>query len=269
MCIKQWLRDVFAILNGVRRLLIRPGAIGDFVVSLPALEHLAAGYLEVWTGTATVALARFADAACSIASTGLDLVGVTETPGRLAERLRGFDEIVSWYGTKRPEFRDAVAGLPFTFHEALPPEGSEHATDFYLRQVGAATGGVPRIHCDGKREDFAVIHPFSGGRRKNWPLERFRALAKGIERVMPVRWCSGEDDPPLPEAVQIHDLYELACWLAKARIYVGNDSGITHIAAAAGTPTVALFGPASRPAVWAPRGEHVRILRFFDKPDIG
>src|SRR4051794_39055959 len=178
------------------------------------------------------------------------------------ERLRSFDSIVSWYGTNRPEFREAVAELPFTFHAALPGDGSEHATDVYLRQVGAETGSVPRIRCEVEREDYAVIHPFSGSARKNWPLENFRAMAERLGRVMPVRWCSGEDDPALPDAVRIPDLYELGCWIARARLYVGNDSGITHLAAAVGTPVVAFFGPASDPAVWGPRGEHVRVMRF-------
>jgi hypothetical protein len=253
----------------VRKLVIRPGAIGDFIVSLPALERLKDGYLEVWTSTANVPLARCADAARPIASTGLDLVGVTEAPAGVMERLRSFDSIVSWYGSNRLDFREAVAGLPFEFHEALPRDGREHATDFYLRQVGAESGGVPRIRCDVEREEFAMIHPFSGGRKKNWPLENFRAVARRVERLMPVRWCAGEDDPPLEGAVRMGDLYELACWIAKARVYVGNDSGITHLAAAVGTPVVALFGPASRPEVWAPRGKNVRVLRFFEASDIG
>ena len=141
-----------------------------------------------------------------------------------------------------------------------------HATDFYLQQVRAmangASDGIPRIRCDVEREDFAVIHPFSGSPKKNWPLENFRELARTLERTMPVRWCAGADDPPLEGAVRIDDLYELACWLARARLYIGNDSGITHLAAAVGTPVLALFGPASDPAVWAPRGEHVRVGRW-------
>ena len=78
---------------------------------------------------------------------------------------------------------------------------------------------------------------------------------------MPVHWCSGPEDPPLPEAVRFDNLYDLACWLARARLYVGNDSGITHLAAAVGTPVLALFGP-SDPAVWAPRGPNVRVAHF-------
>lgn len=248
--------------RAMRRLMIRPGAIGDFIVSLPALERLKADYCEVWTASANVPLARFADSARTIAGTGLDLMGVTDPPARLLERLRSFDSIVSWYGANRPEFREAVADLPFTFHDALPKDATMHACDFYLRQVGGEAGGVPSIPCEIEREDFAVIHPFSGSAKKNWPLEKFRALAERLEQRMPVRWCAGEDDPPLPEAVRIPDLYELGCWLAKARLYVGNDSGITHLAAAVGTPVLALFGPVSDPAVWAPRGRSVRVMRF-------
>ncbi len=256
----------------MRRLAIRPGAIGDFIVSLPALECLQTDYYEVWVTSANAPLVRFADRVRAIGSTGLDVLAVTDPPARLIEDLRGFDSIVCWYGANRPEFQEEVArlGLPFTFFRALPTEGAGvHATDFYLAQARTLapchSDGIPRIACgvsaEAPREDFAVIHPFSGSARKNWPLENFRELARQLEADMPVRWCAGPEDPPLEGAVRIDDLYELACWLARARLYVGNDSGITHLAAAVGTPVLALFGPTD-PAVWAPRGEHVQVGRF-------
>jgi heptosyltransferase-3 len=235
-------------------------------VSLPAVECLRSGYLEVWTPARTAPLIRFADRVRSIASTGLDLLGITDPSPRLLEELRSFDSIVSWYGANRPEFRDLVTGLdlPFTFFPALPAEGTGiHATDFYLNQIrtlaACASDGIPRIACRADREDFAVIHPFSGSGRKNWPLDRFRLLAARLKRTMDVKWCSGEDDPPLPGAVRFDDLYELASWLAKARLFIGNDSGISHLAAAVGTPVVAIFS-VTDPAVWAPRGNHVRVV---------
>jgi hypothetical protein len=263
---------VFGILGEVRRLAIRPGALGDFIVSLPAIETLRSDYLEVWVSSPNVPLVRFAHRARSIASTGLDLLGVAEPPARLLDELRAFDSIVSWYGANRPEFRDGMRALdlPCTFFPALPPEGSTlHAADFYLAQVRAispgATDAVPRIPCQVPPANFAVIHPFSGGARKNWPIEKFRRLAHGLERSMPVHWCAGPDDPPLAGAVRIDDLYDLARWLASARLYVGNDSGVTHLAAAVGTPVLALFGPTD-PHVWAPRGPNVRVGRFHPAP---
>ena len=232
------------------------------------MESLRTEYFEIWTAAAHLPLIQFADRACSIVSTGLDLLGIVSPPPGLVQQLRGFDSIVSWYGANRPEFRDLVhsLGLPFTFFPALPAEDSRvHVADFYLEQTRSlahfAGDGVPRISCPLQRGDFAVIHPFSGSPRKSWPLANFRALARELETSMPVRWCAGPGDPPLHGAVRIEDLYELACFLASARLYVGNDSGITHLAGAVGTPVVAFFGPTD-PAIWAPRGQRVEIRRF-------
>jgi ADP-heptose:LPS heptosyltransferase len=63
----------------------------------------------------------------------------------------------------------------------------------------------------------------------------------------------------LEGAVRIENLSELAKRLASARVFVGNDSGISHLAAAVGTPVVALFGPTD-PRVWAPRGPMVEVI---------
>jgi heptosyltransferase III len=228
------------------------------------MECLRCEYLEVWAATPNVPLARFAHRARSIASTGLDLLELAEPDPRLLATLLGFDSIISWYGAKRPEFRDRVAelGLPFRFFAALPQDGGgAHAADFYLDQVrsiaNCPSDGVPRIACPHSSRDRAVIHPFSGSPKKCWPLERFQDLARRLADRMPVAWCAGPEDV-LPSAVHFADLYELACWLASARIYIGNDSGPTHLAAAVGTPVVALFGP-SDPTVWAPRGARVAL----------
>jgi heptosyltransferase-3 len=142
--------------------------------------------------------------------------------------------------------------------EALPEPGATvHAADFFLRQAGGAGLAVPRIQCErGEQGDFGVIHPFSGSARKNWPLERFRELSSRL--AIPVRWCAGSEEA-LEDAVRFENLYELGCWLASARLYIGNDSGITHLAAAVGVPVVAIFGP-SDPAVWAPRGGLVSVV---------
>jgi hypothetical protein len=271
----SWIHPVLRYWCAVRRLAIRPGAIGDFIVSLPALECLVPNSpedsLEVWTTAVNVPLVRFGAKARALSSTGLNLLGITEPAPALASELASFDEIISWYGSNRPEFREHVAalGLPFTFLPALPTDGSRiHAADFYLRQVrpfaARDSDGIPRIATRAEdspiveTEAFAVIQPFSGSQRKNWPLERFRDLARNLESQLRVRWCVGAEDPPVPGAVRIDDLYQLACWLSQASLYAGNDSGITHLAAAAGVPVLALFGPTD-PTVWAPRGSNVRI----------
>src|SRR2546421_9228967 len=220
----------------MRRLLIRPGGIGDVIVSLPALESLRADYLEIWVAEQKVPLIRFADAVHSLGSTGLDMLEFADAP-KLVERLRSFDSIISWYGSTRPEFRDTVnrLGLPFRFLPALPANKG-HAIDFYLNQVEASEprplGSVLLGPASHLREDHAVIHPFASSPQKRWPLDKFREVARRLK--MAVRWCAGPEED-LPEAVRMNNLYDLACWLARARLYIGNDSGISHLAAAVGT----------------------------------
>jgi ADP-heptose:LPS heptosyltransferase len=222
----------------VRRLLIRPGAIGDFILSLPALEAAKTEYTEVWAPRAVLPLVRFADRTKALIDTGIERLGVVE--GATVTELETFDSVYSWYGTNREEFREAVQHLPFTFFPALPPPAGE-----------------PRIAVPvAPRENFAIIHPFASSSSKRWPLENFRAVAAQLG--MPVQWCAGPEEQ-LDGAVRFDDLYELGCWISKARVYVGNDSGISHLAAAVGTPVVAIFLD-SDPHIWAPRGRHVQVL---------
>jgi heptosyltransferase-3 len=247
----------------MRRLVIRPGAIGDCILWLPSLDHVVAEYTEVWILSAVVPLIRIADRVCSLASTGIDTfaVGNIEPEEGLVRRLRSFDSIVSWYGANRPEFREALAslGVPCQFHAALPPaDYSGHATDFFAQQVGAPANLIPRIRIEGAvPRDSVVVHPFSGSARKNWPLPLYQELARKLPCA--VEWTAGPEEQ-LAGAKRFENLGDLAVWLRGARLYIGNDSGITHLAAAAGVPTLGLFGPSS-PETWAPRGEKVIVLR--------
>jgi ADP-heptose:LPS heptosyltransferase len=222
-----------------RRLLIRPGAIGDVILSLPTLEAARADYTEVWAPRPVLPLIRFANRTRAIIDTGLDRVAVVE--GARVPALESFDSIYSWYGTNHPEFRDAVAHLPFTFFPALPP----------------VNDGIPKIPVPPATiENFAVIHPFASSPAKRWPLDQFRAVAADLGS--PIEWLAGPEEQ-LDDATRIDDLYELACHLSRARVYIGNDSGISHLAAAVGVPTVAIF-LTTDPRIWAPRGAHVCVL---------
>ncbi len=223
----------------MRRLLVRPGAIGDVILSLPALEAARADYTEVWAPRPVLPLIRFADRTRAIIDTGIELIGVRE--GARVPELETFDSIYSWCGSNFQEFREAVAHLPFNFFPALPPPAE----------------GIPRIPIPSQAiEDFVVIHPFASAPQKRWPMANFRVVAEQLG--VPVKWTAGPEEP-LQDAVRFEDLYELACWLATARAYIGNDSGIAHLAAAVGTPVVAIF-LTTDPRVWAPRGPNVAVL---------
>lgn len=118
-------------------------------------------------------------------------------------------------------------------------------------------------------ERFVAFHPGSGSPRKNWPPERFADVARALAPSEPFLVVQGPADQDaagpllrLPNAVLADGLHlrQLGALLARAGVYVGNDSGVTHLAAAAGAPTLALFGPTD-PAQWGPIGPTVRTLR--------
>lgn len=225
------------------------------------MKLLRADYTEVWASSAVCPLIQFADRVRAISGTGLDLIGIDglDAPRATLEALARFDEIVSWYGTNRPEFREAArsSNPNWRFLPALPSDATLHVTDFYAQAVGAPSGLRPSLcmPCAPRRLSL-VIQPFSGSPRKNWPLDRFQELAQKLP--LPVEWIAGPEET-LPGARQFDDLWQLANWVGSASLYIGNDSGITHLAAATGVPTVALFG-ATDPRVWAPRGESVALV---------
>lgn len=138
---------------------------------------------------------------------------------------------------------------------------------FFLPADEANAAAKPLLERLGER--FVAIHPGSGSSRKNWPADRFAALAREFSSNHPWLLVEGPADRDaasllrdLPGAVVGRDLPlgVLASVLSKARLYVGNDSGISHLAAAVGAPSLVLFGPTD-PNVWGPRGRRVRALR--------
>lgn len=138
-----------------------------------------------------------------------------------------------------------------------------------------AAGLTDRVAADADSASSGmVIHPGSGGRQKCWPVERFMRVADALAPGR-ISWLIGpverERDPILCEAVErraaatgemLHrpDRFdEAAVVIAGASLFMGNDAGMTHVAAVLGVPTVAIFGPTD-PCVWRPLGEHVRIV---------
>jgi ADP-heptose:LPS heptosyltransferase len=151
-------------------------------------------------------------------------------------------------------------GIPCEFHAALPSgQYRGHVAQFFAGQVGADSNLTPRIDIPkSSPRNSVVIHPFSGSQGKNWPLPYYETLASRINTAK-TEWTAGPEEA-LDGANRFQSLAELASWVSGARLYIGNDTGITHLAAAVGVPTIALFGP-TNPAKWAPRGENVTVLR--------
>jgi heptosyltransferase-2 len=122
---------------------------------------------------------------------------------------------------------------------------------------------------------MVALHPGSGGAVKRWPGARFAAIARRLlaEGYAPLLLAGPADDAAIAAALEalgeagtrvpvarVLALPVLLGVLRRAAAYLGNDSGVSHLAGLADIPTLALFGPTD-PAVWAPLGPRVRVLR--------
>jgi ADP-heptose:LPS heptosyltransferase len=115
-----------------------------------------------------------------------------------------------------------------------------------------------------------VLHPGAGGASKRWPASQFAALIRALRAdLAPVLIAGPQDEAIVARIVAevgatatVRDLSVagLAAFLSTCGQYIGNDSGVTHLAGMLGVPTIALFGPTD-PALWSPLGPRVVALR--------
>ena len=283
-----------------RVLIIRSGAVGDLILTLPVLSALKKHYeglsIDMMGDPGRLALFKhcgYVDNVLPIDSreyTPLFAVGGAPS-GPALHSLQSHEAILSYLPDADGVFEDNLrkyAGGPVLTGLSRPPEGRRiHMTHVLMDALeplgvdaiadppeidlplGAAAEDVSSLASD--RTPIA-IHPGSGGLSKCWPAERFRALIEClVERgCMPIVTFGPADDavrrrilPRISDRdvliVENRPLVDMAVLYGRCRAMIGNDSGMTHLAAATGTPVIGLFGPTD-PAVWGPRGNAVRML---------
>lgn len=254
-----------------RLLVVHTGGVGDFICTFPTLSALARSVsIEVAGLPERVALAQaagIADAVHDLESTGFASV-FSEPNGRFRAFAARFDRALVWMADHDGKIAEGLMRSGISAVRCAPgiPPGAwdQHAAEWYA--CASDTGVSLPFQAPferGRREVDVLIQPGSGSRSKNWPLANFEALAGRLEAAgCRVAWCLGpaeEEWPSRSDALPPMPLVDLAGVLAGARLFVGNDSGISHLAAATGCPTVAIFGP-TNPRVWRPAGPCVRAL---------
>lgn len=284
----------------MKLLVIRPGGLGDLLVSLPALAHLAErlrAEIEIAGDPGRLALLEgspYATRCLSLEELGLHALFTSDPPPELLARLRAYDAIVSWFGAGDPVYRAHLEALgpPVVIARGTPaPEARVHVSRHLLLTLAPLLPPPPEIPpvrlaptarerqgaerwCRAHGVDPArpvLLHPGAGGAAKRWPAERFAALSGrlGEEGLAPVV-LGGPADREAVGALRAAGglgftfaldlgLRQLLALSALTRGFVGNDSGLTHLAAVAGTPTLALFGPTD-PVIWSPLGPASRVL---------
>jgi len=271
-----------------------PGALGDFICFVPTLRLLAeAREVDVY------ARREFADLvpeAVTVKSLEQSAIRTLFTPGVEPEDeaqrfFADYSVIYSWLGSQQVDFVRRITRASFGRAQVFPfrpVRPKLHQADHYLSCLGIdrmphrqpviqlraeairwRADFWKKNHLDGR--PVLALGAGSGAREKNWPEAFFVRVvnwwrtATGGDVVLPVGPVEQERggiERLARQCVTISevDLARLAALIAASDLYLGNDSGVSHLAGAVGTRTAALFGP-SDSEQWAPRGPRVTILR--------
>ncbi len=259
-------------------LVIKHGAFGDIVLSLPAMAAIRAAHPQAQiTLLTTPPYAKLLAASPYFDQIETDSrPAIWNLPGllRLREQLRGFDMVYDLQTSARSSNYFALAGKPSwsgiakgcSYPHADANRNHIHTRERLAGQLAAA--GISTIQPDlswltganisrfNLPEKFALLVPGASVHRpeKRWPEQNFAALARSLKLPSIIIGGAGEAQsvPGLNLTGQTSFL-ELAAITARASLAIGNDTGPMHLAAALGIPAVVLFSAASNPALTAPR----------------
>ena len=279
--------------HAARACVIFPGALGDFVCFLPALQVITrAAHVDLFAHSEFSGIVP-----PNVTVRGLESVEISQLFVRNAAQnsvlqnfFGAYSAVYSWMGGGLIEFVDQLQTLSNGCAKIFPfrPGGTtEHLADYYLRCLASleCQNCQPVIElraeamawCENfwarhalNRQAVLALSPGSGAREKNWSEEFFlevvdwwRESTGGtvVLLIGPVEAERGGVDRLRQSCVVANELSlsQVAAILGRSDIYLGNDSGISHLAAALGTRTVVIFGP-SDARQWAPRGKKVTVV---------
>ncbi|MEP6662350.1 MAG: glycosyltransferase family 9 protein [Verrucomicrobiota bacterium] len=275
-------------------LVIRGGAIGDFILTLPVFSALRAqfpeAHLEVlgYSHIANLALlGGLVEQVRSIESR--PLAGFFARGGKLSEELQeyfsSFAVIISYLYDPDKIFQTNVLLCTKAQFLAAPhrPDETQNAPAAltFLKPLERlaifTTNPIPRLLPPGNlplTENRIAVHPGSGSPKKNWPETKWAELLEKLLRETDAKilLVGGEAEGSrlntlsknLPahriEMAENLPLVELAPLLQRSRVFIGHDSGISHLAAAVGLPGLILWGE-TRLEIWRPPQAQIQILR--------
>jgi len=273
---------------------IFPGALGDFICLLPALEILArSAAVDVFARSEFAEIAPAGVAVASLERPEISQLFRSESVDhpQVQRFFRAYDAIYSWLASRETELilrLEVISGGRAQVFPFRPADAQVHQADYYLiclrHLAGSSAQPIVTLQAEAilwadsfrarhslERSRVLAVAPGSGAREKNWPAHFFRAVIRWWRQEIggmvllilgPVEQERGGSELLENECVVARGLRlaQAAALLARSDLYLGNDSGISHLAAALGVRTLALFGP-SDARQWAPRGEKVNVLR--------
>jgi heptosyltransferase III len=269
-------------------LVLRGGALGDLILTLPALRQIRRAYpdarieLRGVLPQAKLAAPDYVDRVERVDAAELAPLFVDqELPQSLSYLLNRFDLAVSFFADSssvitRNLIRVGVRTVVGGPKRSPTPTHAVYYLASVLEPLGLTLGNpVPALAVGPRpvRAARLAFHPGSGSPQKNWPVTRWVELIRQCESIFEdFLLLGGEADGDVVRAFVDQsncrrlktllgaDLVELSGALNACTAFAGHDTGVSHLAAAVGTPTVVLFGP-TNPNVWAPLGRHVQVIR--------
>ncbi|MEK6591243.1 MAG: glycosyltransferase family 9 protein [Nitrospinota bacterium] len=291
-----------------RILIIRGGALGDFLLTLPTLNALRRSfpnvYIELMSHSSFLQLARrYINRGESIDKDGLWNFyirdGELSTP--LKNYFRNFDLIILFVSDEEGYFRENLtrSGVKnIIHHQPVPIDNNGHFSRYLMDSLLPlnlpANGYIPELSFIDEEIQFAeeffkfnnlskkvlAIHPGSGSEKKNWMVERFAKVAdmlskRGFKTILISGPADGKTKERFLNLLDFTPLLaenlpfmKLAAIINKCSCYIGNDSGITHLSAITGITTIAIYG-ATDPAIWGPIGRNAIVIKKDSLEDIG
>lgn len=270
----------------MRVLVIFPGALGDLLLLAPSIATLMhrGARVEISVQRAlrpVVELVLRIPAGPPVDGVEMGALYAAASSAALARWVRGADVVHAWLGRDAHELARGLrdhGGAAVVLHSVVRGDGPRHASEEYAAMVGvrrlrALEPAVASLRCP---IDWAcgfdrrlVVHAGAGSRAKRWDQAGFASVAAawndgGGQAV--VLCGPAEDDAARWQAAGLQvasglDLMGAAGLLASAASYVGNDSGISHLAGALGRFGVVLFGP-TNPERWRPLAADLAVVRF-------
>jgi len=277
-------------------LLVRGGALGDFILTLPVLaslhRHFPTHALEIlgYERAASLAVAGgLAERVSTLESPALAgfFAHNGAWPAGAAEYFSRFELIVSYVYDPEAIFQSNVArcgAARFLAGPHRPDESSGlHAAKALLRPLESLglSDADPRPHLllpgpvGLSANPRLAVHPGSGSARKNWPEPKWAELLRRLAAMTGWHFLliGGEAEgarcerlaaalpPHRVRLAQNLPLLELAQMMRSCAGFIGHDSGITHLAAALDLPGLVLWGPSNQ-AVWRPVSDQMRLLHY-------
>lgn len=275
----------------MRVLFISSSRLGDAILSTSVLHHLEKKYpnLEVSVVSGKLPAPLFTSIPFCTQHYILEKKSYARHWVNLWKHFRkdAFDMIIDLRGSL------VSFGIPskkrFIWKSHILPKG--HQVERFATLLGLEAPLPPKLWIHGKSlekvkkdlaEDFLAISPAANWMGKQWPAEHFINLLKDFQERFPespvvlfaapheehvVKSITKKLNPSMTHAVLTSDLHYVTAALSRAKVFLGNDSGLMHMAAALGIPTMGLFGPSDNRR-YGPYGKDHVIIREKSLTDI-